>query len=272
MHRAGCRHKPAAPMSDATRVGSTEPARLWVAPDAPPALHIDEVHVWRVWLDIPAGDLDRRLSTLTVDEQDRARRFHFEVDRARFVVARATLRAILGQYLAREPGAVRFRYGAHGKPALNDDAVADPLRFNLSHSAGVALCAVTRGREVGVDVERIDSRRADDGIVRRFLSPHESHVFFGLAPHERVDAFFRCWTRKEAYIKARGDGVALSLAEFDVSLAPGDPPALLRTRHDPRDALRWTLRDLAVGAGFAGALAAEGGGWRLCCWQWRGSD
>jgi phosphopantetheine--protein transferase-like protein len=141
------------------------------------------------------------------------------------------------------------------------------LDFNVSHSGDLALCAVTRARAVGVDVEAIRPGFATGEVARRFFAPAEVTAFEALPPGERVEAFFACWTCKEAYIKVRGAGIALGLDRFEVSLAPGRPAALLATHDEPAAAARWRLVALAPGEGYAGALATDGPA-RLACWQW----
>jgi 4'-phosphopantetheinyl transferase len=227
----------------------------------------DVVHVWRIALTLPAHALRELGQILAPDERARAERFLFSADRERFIAARGTLRLILGAYLACAPGEVRFRYGPHGKPALAGEPQDDPPRFNLSHSGDLALYAVTRGREVGIDVERTRPDIASETIAEQFFSPREVATLRALPVHLQEKAFFACWTRKEAYIKATGRGLAIPLASFDVTLAPGEQPALVSTRNDPREAARWRLCDLDAGAGYAAALAVEGHDWRLACWQ-----
>lgn len=241
---------------------------LWNSPSETPILSDDDVHVWRASLDPPASVVERLERTLATDERERAGRFRFSRHRSHFIAARGMLRAILGLYLEAEPAALYFQYGPRGKPGLAGDGDDGTLRFNLSHSGELALYAVARGRELGIDVEQIRSDRSDESIARRFFSPSEVEALLALPEGERRDAFFRCWTRKEAYIKARGDGLSLALDQFDVSLAPGEPATLLRTRQDAADAARWSLRDLPAGPGYAAALAVEGKSWRLRCWQW----
>jgi len=233
-----------------------------------PALGRADVHVWRTALDRPADAVAALAETLSGDERDRAARFHFERDRRRFTAARGGLRALLAAYLGVTPAAVAFEYGAHGKPRVAEAPAGGDLRFNVSHSAGVALYAVARGREVGVDVEGHREDFATAEIAERFFSPAERRALSALPPERRCEAFFACWSRKEAYIKARGLGLSLALDAFDVSLAPGEPAALLATRDDPAERDRWSLRALDPGPGLAGAIAAEGRDWTLSCWRW----
>ncbi|HEX8557463.1 MAG TPA: 4'-phosphopantetheinyl transferase superfamily protein [Pyrinomonadaceae bacterium] len=223
-----------------------------------------EVHVWRVTpLTRPADEVAALRALLSEDEAARADRFRFERHRGHFIVARAALRRILGRYLGSPGRLLRFGYNEYGKPSL-----AHPtLRFNLSHAGEVALLAVTSGREVGVDVEAIRDDVEGEKLAEHFFSPGEVETLMSLPEAARARAFFDCWTRKEAFIKALGSGLSHPLDAFDVSLAPGEPAALLRTRADSREAARWTLRELEPGEGYAAAVAVEGGGWELRCWE-----
>jgi 4'-phosphopantetheinyl transferase len=174
---------------------------------------------------------------------------------------------VLGQYLAGNPADLRFSYNDYGKPLLTGD---HGLKFNLSHSHEVALVAVTRDAAVGVDVEHVRSDFASEEIARRFFSRLEVETFSSLPKEEKVAAFFRCWTRKEAYIKAIGKGLSQPLDGFDVTLAPADPAALLRADEDDR--LSWSMSVIAVGHGYAAALAVEGVPSQISCWQYVGQD
>jgi len=229
-----------------------ESSALWTAPPPSPSLEAGTVHVWRVALNKEDDQLERFRATLEPHELERAGRFHFDKHRRHFIVARGFLRWVVARYLQTQPDALRFSYSDYGKPALEAEHA---LRFNLSHSNEVALLAVTLDAELGVDVEHIRADFASEDIARRFFSRAEVDVFNALPPQERVAAFFRCWTRKEAYIKAIGKGLSQALDEFDVTLAPGIAPALLRAKDD--DASRWWLTDIDVGEGYAAALAVE---------------
>jgi 4'-phosphopantetheinyl transferase len=208
--------------------------------------------VWRIALSQEDDVVERFRRTLEAGELDRAGRFHFDKHRRHFIVARGFLRSVVARYLKSQPETLRFEYGAYGKPALGSEHT---LRFNLSHSNEVALLAVSLDAELGVDVEHIRADFASEDIARRYFSRAEVEVFNVLPPDERVAAFFRCWTRKEAYIKAIGKGFSQSLSAFDVTLAPGMAPALLRAEED--DASRWWMSDIEVGEGYAGALIVE---------------
>lgn len=235
----------------------------------PPTLTLDsdEVHIWRAALDVPESQVRSLWYTLTADECQRAERYVFAKDRTHFVVARGLLRVLLGRYLGQDPPQLRFIYGPHGKPALATDTGGGTLRFNVSHSHGLALYAITRGREVGVDVERIRPEVAQEKIAERFFSPREVTLLRALPAPLQATAFFACWTRKEAYIKATGEGLTLPLDQFDVSLVPGEPAALLRTAWDPQEAARWALQDLVPALDYRAAVAVAGHDWRLTCWD-----
>jgi 4'-phosphopantetheinyl transferase len=227
----------------------------WRTPPADVALGAGEVHVWRVSLVQPPEAIAALADTLSPDERERAARFHFERDRAAFTVARGALRALLGRYLARLPGDLGFGYHARGKPYLAAPA-GDRLRFNLSHSGGLALIALTQGREVGVDIEHKRALQDLTSLARISFAPGEYATLCGLAPRDQPDAFFACWSRKEAFIKATGEGVS-QLADFDVTLRPGEPARLLRI--DGAFARRrWSLHELPVSPGYAAALVVEG--------------
>ena len=239
---------------------------LWSCP--PATIGSDEVHVWRASLDEPASQIDSFLRTLAADERARAERFYFHRDRERFITAHGVLRAILGLYLNRAPECLSFRYSSHGKPTLAGEYAGDRLHFNMSHSQGVALYAIARGREIGIDVEFIRCNLKVEQIAERFFSDPEIATLRALPKHLQKYAFFLGWTRKEAYIKARGEGLSLPLDQFDVSLTPGEPAALLSTQPDSAEALRWSLQELSLAPGYVAAIAVEGRGLSLSCWQW----
>ncbi len=244
---------------------------IWGLPSAPPLLGDDEVHVWRARLDVAPARVATLRHTLAADERARAERFRFPIDRTRSIVARGLLRAIIARYRGGEPGALAFRYNAFGKPALSDELDGDGggIRFNLSHADDIALFAITRGRAVGVDIERVRADVTNERVAEQFFSRREVAALRALDPCVQPAAFAACWTRKEAYVKARGAGLSIALDQFDVSLAPHEPAALLASR-EADEALRpWTLHHLAPDPGYVGAVAVAGGRCRLTCWQWR---
>ncbi len=230
-------------------------------------LATDEVHVWWASLDEPRVQIERLARLLSVDERMQADRFYFERDKNRFLVGRGLLRTILGRYLGADPGGLRFRYGPRGKPALADKFA---LRFNLAHSQGVAVYAVTRGREIGIDVECIRPVPDAEQIARSCFSARENAALRSLPVSQKPRAFFNCWTRKEAFVKATGDGLAHPLDTFDVSLAPEEPARLISVHGDPQETSRWSLEALELTSNYVAALVAEGHGWRLACRHWPG--
>ena len=192
---------------------------------------------------------------LSADEHERAAKFVFDLHRNAYIVARGVLRLILGQALQIPPQDVRFVYGCKGKPML---AAQSPVRFHLSHSGSVAVYAVTMEREIGIDVEHIRPVNDMDTLARYSFSAAENTVFVNLPESQRQDAFFNCWTRKEAYIKALGDGLSYALQDFDVTLRPGDPAKLLQVTGKPEEAERWSLHAFRPAENYVGALAVEG--------------
>jgi 4'-phosphopantetheinyl transferase len=235
---------------------------LWSQPPHRADLGREELHLWLIPLDVDDADADWGAQILSAEEVSRAQRIYFERNARRFVAAHAALRSILAGYAATDPQALRFEITAHGKPLLVPSAthaIAD-LAFNLSHSAALALIAVARGRRVGVDIEQIRPELADSKFADRFFSAAEVRDLRALPVAEQGRAFFRCWTRKEAFVKARGDGLSLPLHSFDVTLRPDQPAALLHTRPDPDEADRWSLHAVLVDAapGYEAAVAVEG--------------
>jgi 4'-phosphopantetheinyl transferase len=248
-----------------------------------PDLHI-EIHKWdgfaggratpnipagvaRVWywpLDVSALEIVDLRKVLSPDELERAARYRFDQHRNEFILTRAILRIVLGSHTARSPENLLFNYSAQGKPALKDGP--RDLRFNVSHTEGLAVLALVRDREIGVDAEKIRVQPDAQKLAKRFFSPEEQRFLENLSGDELQRAFFRCWTLKEAYIKAKGEGLSIPLNAFDVSLEEGQPAALIGTRPDPTEAERWTMYDLSIGQGYAAALAVanaptmQGGG------------
>lgn len=247
----------------------TAPESLWLPPPTDLALSDDDVHVWRASLDLPASRVREVHHTLAADESSRAARFHFQRDRQHFIVARGLLRNILSRYLGIQPEQLRFCYSPSGKPALVAAPGQDALNFNLSHSGHLALYALTRVRQIGIDLERIRVDFEYEQIAERFFSRRERTALQACPAKMKPEAFFNCWTRKEAYIKARGEGLSLPLDQFDVSLVPGEPAALLSTRDNSQEVVRWSLQELSPGSGYVAALAVEGHSWQLRCWQWQ---
>jgi 4'-phosphopantetheinyl transferase len=238
------------------------PEVLWLAEGG--------VHVWRFSLDQPDSYVAEILSVLDSDERKRAESFYFLKHRKHFIVSHGILRTLLGQYLDIKPAELRFSYNLFGKPALELGSDKPAVRFNMSHSHGLALFAFALRREVGVDLERVQSDFASEEIAERFFSQAEVVQLRALDYEQVPEAFFNCWTRKEAYIKARGDGLSCPLDSFTVSLVPGEPASLLRVEGDAGEASRWSLQDLKVGPGFVGAVVVEKHVCQLMCYEWTG--
>ena len=207
--------------------------------------------------------LDRLEATLAEDELARARRFISEQDRCHYVAAHGVLRNVLGRYLERAPQSIEFVRGPHGKPAIASSDSQHPLRFNLSHSQGMAIIGVVLTREIGVDLELVRPEFASGEIATRYFSQGEVAELAKLPDELKAEGFFLCWTRKEAYIKARGEGLSLSLKSFSVSLTPGAPAVL-----DSQDHSKWCMHSLEFDSGYVAAMVVEGNDLhvRRLCW------
>ena len=246
----------------------------WVPPPARIALATEDVHVWMVALAGVSGatagtPAEALLAVLSADELERAQRFHFASDRSRFVTVRSALRSLIGSYLDIPAASVDFSYGDRGKPMLAPvEGGAGGLRFNVTHSGDVALLAFARGREVGIDIEQERPLPDLTEIAARYFSTGENATLQRLAPEERLSAFFRCWVRKEAFVKATGDGLALPLDAFEVTVDPGEPARLLRVEGDSEGPRRWLLVDLDPAPGFASALVVAGQRSSVACWAY----
>jgi len=240
----------------------------WSPGPAAPRLAPGEVHVWRASLAAGAGELARLHELLSDEERARAARFRYDVHRERFIAGRGTQRLLLARYLGVHPAAIRYRHAAHGKPALDGPGAESGVRFNVSNAEDGLLVALVLEREVGVDLEPVHRVVDRDAVARRFFSVPENQVYDTIAEEQRDVAFFTCWTRKEAYIKAVGDGLSMPLDCFDVTLRPGEPARLLATRGDPSQAERWTLREIDPGPGWLGALVVEGPPPELRLYDW----
>jgi 4'-phosphopantetheinyl transferase len=239
--------------------------QAWCQPPAELPWPHEEVHVWRATLAWPDAAARRLEQCLSADERDKMQRFRFEKDRRRYLIGRGGLRTLLGRYLDLAPQDLRFETAAAGKPHLASGQ--GELQFNLAHSGEFVLIAIAEGRKVGIDVEEIRDDFDAGELAAHFFSPSEQHDLETLTGRARIEAFFECWTRKEAYVKARGEGLSLPLDQFDVSLRPGEPARLIATRPDPAEARRWQLSGLDVADGYKAALAVEGQGWTLRLWD-----
>ncbi len=235
----------------------------WKMP--PSVLHLaeNEVHIWKAAL---RWDEIAQLSELLApDELARATRFHFAKDTLEYTIARGLLRLILSTYLEVKPQTIEFAYNAYGKPSLASES-SNGLQFNLSHSHGLALYAITRSGSVGIDLEYIRQDLAWQQIAQQYFSPAEVTALNQVAEVERCQAFFHGWTRKEAYIKARGQGLSIPLNQVEVSLDP-ESAALLTTPHQPQAIDHWTLHAITPEANYTGAIAITGKGHPIRYWQ-----
>jgi 4'-phosphopantetheinyl transferase len=239
----------------------------WITPHEHPALHHGELHIWRASLECAPAVLCGLETTLCAAETARAARFHFPRDRNYFVAGRGILRSLLGAYLRKSPESLKFIYGPQDKPALEIQDPSSPVNFNLSHSHGLAVYAFALVREVGVDVELIRPEFVSDDIAERYFSPSELEELRALPQDLRAEGFFNCWTRKEAYVKARGEGLQISLKDFDVSLTPGKAPEL-----ESVDSSRWSLRSFEPAPSYVAAVVAEGKDLKLLHWDWKSRD
>ena len=240
-----------------------EPSSSWTDSPRKVDLRGGEIHVWRARLDCDKPLLKQFEATLSSDEMSRAERFHFSRDRNAYIICRGIVRELLARYLNRSASELEFGYGPWGKPFLQQDDPSQPIQFNMSHSQGWALLAFGIGRNLGVDVEFIRADVAVTELAERYFSMQEIAELKALPPTMRAEGFFLCWTRKEAYIKARGEGLQIPLDSFHVSLIPGMPERL-----QSLDSSRWKLRSLNPDSGYVGALAAEGNDWQVRCWDW----
>ncbi len=220
----------------------------WQLPPSQLLANKNEVHIWRSILDLPIAKVELLAQTLSTDEGGRAERFHFKQDRQRFIVARGLLRTILGNYLGIPAALLEFNYGPHGKPEIKHTQI----RFNLSHSKNLVLYAITSDRELGIDLEFIRPITEAEQIANRCFSKREKAIFQALSPEQKPTGFFHHWTRKEAYLKAVGDGLAASNDDFDRTVAI-----------ESDRAHRWFLRSFVPAANYLATVAVEGNGWDM---------
>jgi 4'-phosphopantetheinyl transferase len=216
----------------------------------------NEVHIWRSSISVPVDELQSLKNILAKDEMVRASRFVFEMDCRRYIVARALLRKILCLYLPIEADEMIFNYNDYGKPFLPEAINIYNINFNLSHSGSIIVYAIAKGREIGIDVERIREMEACDDIIDRYFSFQEKNLFQLISPQLQQRSFFTCWTRKEAYVKALGHGLANSFDQFSVSLNPGESPVLLKG--DTVDASRWSIKEVISNSAYVAAVAVKG--------------
>jgi 4'-phosphopantetheinyl transferase len=226
-----------------------------------PALSRSVVHVWSARLDQPAAVLSSVLPTLSPDERERAARYQFEEDRTRFIIARGLLRSILAGYLEIAPARVEFSYGPSGKPSLSRRLPTRTLTFNVSHSADQAVYAIGVGRALGIDIERVRVLPHADEVVHTTCSLRERAAIERTPEPARDEMFFTYWTCKEAYTKARGDGISHPLPGIEIDLDADGHPQFAKVDGSEREAAHWRVERLSPAPGYVGALVAEGYDW-----------
>lgn len=239
----------------------------WVNTPQDLQLADDHVDVWRVPLTDHDMPVERFASWLNDEERAKADRYRIPTKREEFITVRGFLRGVLARLLDTDPASFTFMYGLHGKPYLAQRFAGSTVSFNVSHSGRWALVAVMPQRQLGVDVERARPKIDCQGLAKRFFSPAEADDLMSLPPADRRDAFFACWTRKEAFVKAVGNGISLGLDKFDVSLRPGEPPKLLTTRWDTTEAQRWSVLELPMPQGYRAAAVVQGQNITPRCWD-----
>lgn len=240
----------------------------WKAPSADLSLSKNDIHLWRADLNLADRSIQKFYQILSTAERMKAERFYFERDRRRYTIRVGILRMILSLYLCVNPKELRFVNGKHGKPMLDEVFVHKSIHFNMSHSEDLALYGFTLELEIGVDIECIRDVPKMDKIAQHFFSIKENDDFRLLSKIDKNNAFFNCWTRKEAFVKAIGAGLYQPLNKFEVTLKPGEPAKLLSIGGDSKKASKWYIHDFKPAPGFTAAFAVKGHEWKLHFWQW----
>ncbi|HRF47305.1 MAG TPA: 4'-phosphopantetheinyl transferase superfamily protein [Anaerolineales bacterium] len=244
----------------------------WLPPPANISWGPSHLHLWSFGLD-QAKPITAGLETLlSASEKATAHRLRVERDRRRYIVAHGRLRQILSRYTATAPEHLTFSHGAHGKPFLSKEHVDNSVHFNLSRSQAMGLCAVAYGQEVGADVECVRPFDGMETLVNRFFSPLEQADWLHIEESRRLEAFYRYWTCKEAFVKARGEGLSLPLNQFDVAFPDNAPPRLVRVPGDPAEAAGWFVQTHILAPGYRAAVVLPGLHWQVDCWRWLESD
>lgn len=231
-------------------------ASKWKVQSKPVILQNNEVHIWLVDIKNNVHDLEFYCKLLFAEELDQANRFHFEKDRIRHVITHGILRLLISRYLGIKPDEILFTYNKRRKPEIVNKS-NKKLCFNLSHSGNYILFAFSWDRKLGIDIELEKQIKDADGIIERFCSEHEKKEYFSFPPESRSKIFFNCWTRKEAYIKARGDGLYFPLENFSVSIDPLKPPLLLEVKDEPHEKEHWYFHDIIADKDYSSCLAIE---------------
>lgn len=237
------------------RAFAATPVLSWPCPPETVRLESNQIHVWSTVLSDFDSELPRFQAMLSSAERMKAERFQFSKDRKYYVIHRGILRVILGRYLEQRPSEIDFCYGRFGKPEIKGNVVRGSLNFNDSHSGDLALYAVTRACPIGVDVERLRPVPDFEEIASRFFSPREAETLMALPSERQMEAFFACWTRKEAFLKATGEGIGEGLAKVEVTLTPGEEAEILRIAGESQAQTEWQLRSFSPAPGYLAAVA-----------------
>lgn len=239
---------------------------MWLNPPDILTLSDEEAHIWRADLELDECFQSSLLQLLSPDEKNRAHKFRFAKDRRNFIAARGILRTLIGKYLKLKPAEISFQYNEFGKPGIVNN---NYLHFNISHSQNVALFAFTKKFNIGVDVEFVNPNIEVKDIATNFFSENEILKLLVLPEKQQTLGFFNCWTRKEAFIKAVGEGLSFPLDKFEVSLEPDKPAKLLATDWDPKAVLNWSMYSMSPREDFVGSLVIEGLVEKVKFWNWQ---
>lgn len=245
---------------------------VWLSPPAEMDLVEGRVDLWRASLDCSTSVRQSLWRSLSEDEKERAGRYKHDQDREHFITRRGILRILLAKYLQSLPIEIRLSRNAFGKVMLVENANPIGLEFNASHSEGMVLFAFAYRRRVGVDLEKIRDNPEVLKAARRYLSVYENAVLASLPQEARMKAFYECWTRKEAFLKAQGTGLMMELTQFDVSFGPGQQPQILEIRGEVKPRGHWRVEDISVGGGFSAALVVDGHDFDINYWQFSFPD
>jgi 4'-phosphopantetheinyl transferase len=238
---------------------------MWINPPDNLILNDEEAHIWRADLKFNECFQSSFLKLLSTDEKSRAHKFRFAKDSRNFIIARGILRSLIGKYLEINPAEISFQYSEFGKPGIADN---HSLQFNISHSQNVALFAFIKKLNVGIDVEFVNQDIEVEDIATKFFSANEVSNLLALPEKQHALGFFNCWTRKEAFIKAVGEGLSFPLDKFEVSLEPDKPAKLLATDWEPKAVSRWSIYSMSPGPDLVGSLAIEGLVKDVKFWNW----
>jgi len=239
----------------------------WPVCKQPPTLTLGAVHVWLLDLDLSKEPIDDLAYPLSPEEQQRASRFQFARDRNRYIAGRGQLRQLLALYLKIPATNVQFSYGPAGKPQLSKLHIASPIQFNLSHSENTALLGITSEAEIGIDIERIRKINDSESVAKYSFATNEFERLMALPEIEQEAAFFRCWTRKEAFLKARGTGITENLHSFEVDFQYEQKARLLSIRSELGGLADWSLKTIPIGADWCGAVAVHTPTTTLSFWR-----